>query len=150
MKFGDLGFPQLVTVLVTGLVVIACVVFHYEGLSGFDRWLKVEPLQHRSRIVALIFGNLALHIAEIWLWALAYFLLLKNPEYGAILPGPEHTFLDLVYLSAATYTTIGFGDLVPAGAVRFLCGMEALLGLVLITWSASFTFLEMRRFWGRD
>jgi hypothetical protein len=34
--------------------------------------------------------------------------------------------------------------------VRFLAGMEALSGFVLITWSASFTFLEMQRYWDRD
>ena len=29
------------------------------------------------------------------------------------------------------------------GDVRFLAGLEALTGLVLITWSASFLFIEM-------
>jgi hypothetical protein len=33
------------------------------------------------------------------------------------------------------------------GAVRFLADVESLLGLVLITWSASFTFIEMQKFW---
>lgn len=55
-----------------------------------------------------------------------------------------------MYFSAITYTTVGFGDFVPTGPVRFLAGTEALTGFLLITWSASFTFLEMRRYWGRD
>jgi hypothetical protein len=42
---------------------------------------------------------------------------------------------------------VGFGDLVPSGPIRFLSGMEALTGFVLIAWSASFTYLEMERFW---
>ena len=42
---------------------------------------------------------------------------------------------------------VGFGDLAPVGAVRFLSGTEALTGFVLITWSASFTYLEMERYW---
>jgi hypothetical protein len=46
-----------------------------------------------------------------------------------------------------TYTTLGFGDIVPVGPVRFLTSVEALTGFVLITWSASFTYLEMNRFW---
>jgi hypothetical protein len=33
------------------------------------------------------------------------------------------------------------------GAIRFLAGTEALTGFVLVTWSASFTFVEMQRFW---
>jgi hypothetical protein len=31
--------------------------------------------------------------------------------------------------------------------LRHLTGIEALTGLVLITWSASFLFLEMQRYW---
>ena len=55
--------------------------------------------------------------------------------------------LDAVYLSTTTYSTLGFGDLVPTGPIRFMVGTESLIGLLLITWSASFTYLEMRRYW---
>jgi hypothetical protein len=34
--------------------------------------------------------------------------------------------------------------------MRFLIGTESLTGFVLITWSASFTCLEMEQFWRRD
>jgi hypothetical protein len=36
---------------------------------------------------------------------------------------------------------------VPQGAIRIMVGPQALLGFVLITWSASFTFIEMQRYW---
>ena len=68
-------------------------------------------------------------------------------SHAAILPAPSSGYLDYVYFSAITNTTVGFGDFVPSGPVRFLAGMGALTGLVLITWSASFTFLEMQRYW---
>ena len=55
--------------------------------------------------------------------------------------------LDAVYASATTYSTLGYGDLVPKGAVRFLFGTEALVGFLMITWSASFAYLEMQRYW---
>jgi hypothetical protein len=42
---------------------------------------------------------------------------------------------------------LGFGDLAPVGAIRFLSGTEALTGFTLITWSASFLYLEMEAFW---
>ena len=64
------------------------------------------------------------------------------------LAGPHDTaLLDVVYVSATTFTTLGYGDFVPVGHLRFLFGMEALTGLVLVTWSASLTFLEMQRHW---
>ena len=57
------------------------------------------------------------------------------------------TLFDTVYLSATTYTTLGYGDLTPTGNIRFLYGMESLTGLVLVTWSASLTFIELQRQW---
>jgi hypothetical protein len=56
-------------------------------------------------------------------------------------------WLDFVYFSSITYTTVGHGELIPVGPIRFIAAMEALLGLILITWSASFTYLEMQRLW---
>jgi hypothetical protein len=45
------------------------------------------------------------------------------------------------------FTTLGFGDIEPLGFIRLLVGMEALVGFVLITWTASFLFYEMQRHW---
>ena len=45
------------------------------------------------------------------------------------------------------YTTVGFGDMVPESMTRLLTSAEALTGFLLITWSASFTFLQMQRLW---
>jgi hypothetical protein len=150
MQFTDISWTDIVTVLVTSGVVIAAVLIHYEGLSWFGRWLTIDLLPHRARIAALIFGQLGLHIIEIWLFAAGYYLLLRGPEYGAVVPAARLGFLDLVYFSAITYTTVGFGDFVPTGAIRFMTGMEALIGFLLLGWSAAFTFVEMQRYWGRD
>jgi len=49
--------------------------------------------------------------------------------------------------SAETYTTIGLGDTYPLGPLRLITGIEALNGLLLIGWSASFTYLAMQKFW---
>jgi hypothetical protein len=53
-----------------------------------------------------------------------------------------------MYFSAETYTSVGYGDVVPVGHVRLLAGIEALNGLVLIGWTASYTYIAMERFWG--
>lgn len=163
---GEVGWPHLITVVVTAALVVSAVLLHYEGLSWAGRLLKRRFLHHRAKIVVLIFAELGLHIAEIWLFAAGYAVLTRVLAYGAIVPAPmlgviqsdptgllrlaDPDFLDLVYFSAISFTTVGYGDLVPVGLVRFLSGSEALTGFVLITWSASFTFLEMQRYWGRD
>ncbi len=144
------AWTSIVTVGVTALLVVGVVLLHYEALTWFGRMLKARVLHHRAKIGALIFAQIALHVVEIWIFAVGYLLLTAGAEFGSIVPDETLGFLDLVYFSAATFTTLGFGDFVPTGALRFLCGTEALTGFVLITWSASFTFLEMQRYWGRD
>ena len=39
---------------------------------------------------------------------------------------------------------------ISGDALRYLTGLESLTGLVLITWSASFLYLEIIRYWDRD
>lgn len=141
---------SMAVVLATGLIVLACVLLHYEVFTLLTRVLARLHLHiRRRRILFLIMGLLALHVTEIWLFGIGYFVLLHDQSLSQI-KGSGGGLLDLVYFSAVVYTTLGLGDLVPAGAIRFMTGMEALTGFVLITWSASFTFLEMQKFWKND
>lgn len=139
-----------VVVFATIAVVCLCVLVHYEGLSLLVRGLaKRHDHQPRRKVLYGIFAVLILHIIEIWLFGITYWALLLWPETGHVVSTATTSFLDAIYLSAMTYTTVGFGDLAPAGPIRFLAGTEALTGFVMITWSASFTYLEMERFWRR-
>ncbi len=134
----------------TLLAVCACVLLHYEGLTWVSQWLsRRHESQRRRKVLFGIFGVLALHVAEIWIFGIAIWGLLELPNTGSIAGVHPLGLLDAVYMSAATFTTVGFGDLAPVGPIRFLAGTIALNGFVLITWSASFTFLEMERFWRR-
>lgn len=150
MTWDSVGWPELVTVGVTALLTVAVILLHYEGLNLIGRAIRTRTLHHRAKILVVIFLQLALHVTEIWLFAAGLFGLTREPAYGSISPAEGLAFLDYVYFSAITFTTVGFGELVPQGAVRFLCGVEALTGFSIITWSASFTYLEMQRHWGRD
>lgn len=135
-------------VVVTAIIVCVCVLLHYEVLNVLSRRLARLEGRRRRRVLYGIFGVLSVHIAEIWIFGIGYLLLLQaSPAFGAIHGIASPGVLDHIYFSAMTFTTVGFGDVYPSGPVRFLAGTEALTGLVLITWSASFTFLEMARFW---
>ena len=139
-----------VVVMATIAVVCLCVLVHYEGLSLLGRGLaKHHDHQPRRKVLYGIFAVMGLHVLEIWLFGTTYWALLLWSETGHVISAGRTGFLDTIYLSAMTYTTVGFGDLAPVGPIRFLAGTEALTGFVLITWSASFTFLEMEQFWRR-
>ncbi len=138
-------------VAITAVAVIATVAIHYEGLvwlAGHFRRKKGPPGRHV--VLLVICALLALHVVEIWLFGAAYWGALLIEGSGSVSGAHPLSFFDAVYLSAVTYTTVGFGDLAPVGPIRFLSGSEALTGLMMITWSASFTYLEMSRHWGDD
>lgn len=134
----------LATLLAVGLVVL----LHYEGLSLVSRGLGRQRGPHsRRKVLYAIYAVLALHIVEIWIFGLAIWMLMFYPAAGSVAGAHPLQLFDAVYLAAMTYTTVGFGDVTPVGPIRFLAGTTSLTGFVLITWSASFTFLEMEQFW---
>jgi len=146
IEYGDWG-TNAVIVLATAAAVFASVLLHYEVLNLLSRWLVRLRGRHRHRVVFAIFGVLGAHVAEVWIFGAAYMLLLVSPAFGSS-HGLGPSLLDYIYISAMTFSTVGASDAYLSGPIRFVSGTEALAGLVLITWSASFTFLEMERFWG--
>lgn len=147
---------ELVVVSVTALVVSLVVVFHFEVVQLLNRYCPsrrlASPGRFRNRPIILVnmFALLIAHVIEIWLFGVAFWYLLDQDGLGAINGYAHLGLLDSVYFSAATYTTVGWGDLAASGHVRFLAGTEALVGFMMITWSASFSYLIMARAWGDD
>ncbi len=153
MASADLYSDWVANATVVGgtlLAVSICVLLHYEALSLMSRRLADWPRhQQRRNVVYGILGVLLAHIAEIWVFGSAFWLVLQVSGTGRILGAEPLQIFDAVYMAAVSYTTVGFGDLVPQGPIRFMAGMTALSGFVLITWSASFTYLGMERYWRR-
>jgi hypothetical protein len=138
---------NLIVVAATLAAVALSVLTHYEGLSFTSRGLAhLAGVPRRAKVLYGIASVLALHVVEIWIFGVIAWVLLHWPQFGSLGPAAQHLF-DVIYFSAVTFTTVGYGDLAPVGPIRFLSGTEALTGFVLITWSASFTYLEMERFW---
>ncbi len=131
----------------TLVLVASSVLIHYEALNLLNRWTH-HFRSTRLGLLCTMFGLLAAHVVEIWLFGLGYGLAI-HWQLGELTPGMTDWF-DAVYYSAMVYTTVGFGDLIPSGALRIVTSGEAVTGLSLITWSASFAFLQMQRLWDSD
>jgi hypothetical protein len=91
--------------------------------------------------------SLIAHVIEIAIFAAAYRISTVS-EFGYLEGSFSGSIADYLYFSFAAFTTVGFGDIVPLGPLRLLAGMEALTGFVLITWTASYLYIEMSRTWG--
>ncbi|MEZ5499728.1 MAG: ion channel [Steroidobacteraceae bacterium] len=142
--------PVVVVSLLALFMVSLCVLIHYEALAWLSATLPRMHTRSRRRILLLIFAILTVHSLQIFLFALAYLFLLQDPVYGVLQGIGEDNIVNCGYFSAVVFTTLGLGDIVPHGAIRILAGPESLAGFVLITWSASFTFIEMQSFWRRS
>ena len=138
----------MITVVFVNLFVIAlAVMIHYEFLHQVTRLMPRVKIPHRFRIVMGVFVALTAHAVEVWIFAISFFLMHEADGWGYLEGNFAGTLMDCVYFSFTTFTTLGTGDIVPHGDLRYLTGLESLTGLVLITWSASFLYLEMTRYW---
>ncbi len=133
--------------IINCLVVTLAVTIHYEFLGILTRILRNTSGPHRLRIVAGVLGAMLAHTLEIWVFALAYYWINSSGRLGALAGNFSGSLLDCAYFSFTVFTTLGFGDIRPTGPVRFLAGLESLTGLLLIAWTASFLYYEIKRFW---
>ena len=77
---------------------------------------------------------MAAHVVEVFVWALAYFVV------GAVAPGN-----DLVYFAYVNYTTLGYGDVLPVKEWQLLGPMTAMNGVLLFGWSTAVIFEVLRK-----
>ena len=131
-------------------IIALAVLIHYEFLYRISALIPKMKIKHRYRIVFGVFGALVAHSLEILLFACAYYSLPQYEGWGHLEGNFNGSLVDAIYFSYTTFTTLGVGDIVPHGQIRHLAGLESLTGLLLITWTASFLYYEMQRYWDRQ
>jgi hypothetical protein len=94
-----------------------------------------------------MFSAFAAHALEMAIYGGVLYVLVAWLGAGGLTGTADSSIVGCLYFSAETYTSLGFGDISPVGPIRLLAGVEALNGLLLIGWSASFTYISMERFW---
>ena len=133
-------------ILLTG----AAVWIHYEALHVMaDRMMHLTQ-RRRIHLLISVFGAIFAHWIEIALYGIGFYVLIQAGDVGTLIGTDGISFRDCLYFSISNYTSLGTGDIYPSGPIRFVAGLEALTGLVLITWTASFLFLEMQKIWNRS
>jgi len=90
-----------------------------------------RPVWTLIRLVSLL---LILHLVEMSVWALAYCA-------GGVLPD----FETALYYSMTSYTTVGFGDVIPPISWRLLGPIEAVVGVLMLGWSTSIIVAAVQR-----
>ena len=137
---------MLPTIIACVLAVIACVTLHLTVLRLLnDRVLPRFQRHSRMAVGIMVVVALVAHLLEIWLFSVAILILGSwgNRQFAEEL---QLDGFDAFYYSAVSYTSLGAEPL-HEQSLRLLTAIEALTGLMLITWTASFVFIVMQRTW---
>ena len=129
-------------VLLAVALLATCVTVQSLGMLVLIRWLSRvrRVLESRSTylrvalLLRLFVGIVLLHLVQVGLWAVVFWRAHELPNVETAL-----------YFSLATYTTIGFGDVVVGPGWRVLAGIEGLTGILLVAWSTAFVFAVVNR-----
>ena len=129
-------------VLVTLTVSLQCA-----GLAAVIAWarpsfvpdaLRLGAMRSAMLVMRLMTAFIGLHLLEILLWACFYRWL--------CFPFWESAF----YFSAASYATVGYGDVVLPWMWRTLGPVESIIGVLMCGLSASFLFAIVSRLVDRE
>lgn len=137
---------MLPAVLACVLTVIVCVYVHLTTLRLLnDRVMPRFQRHSRTAVGLMVLVALVAHLLEIWIFSVAILVVgsLSDTQFAEEL---QLDGFDAFYYSAVSYTSMGAEPL-HESSLRILTAIEALTGLILITWTASFIFLVMQRTW---
>lgn len=138
---------MVIALILAVMLVVATFMLHFAVLRWLSSGLAEIAMTGGPRILIMVSALLTAHIFEIGLYALGYWLganVLNIGGFGGVPVVEPH---DYFYFSIVSYTSLGLGDVFPSEHLRFITGIEALNGLLLIAWSGSFIYIAMRRLW---
>lgn len=131
--------PLIIMIFFAWGLVASTVIVHAIGiamlLKVLIRWAGMPPLRLwpiTGRLVWVACWLILLHVIEIAIWGGFY-------HWQGLLADAESAF----YFSGATYTTIGYGDVVLAKPWRIFGPIEGLIGILMCGLSAGFFFAEV-------
>jgi polyferredoxin len=114
--------------------------FMLVGLRALERLRTAERTfthHHATLIIVsfVLFMFLAV-VIDVWLWATVYLAV-----------GALGSFEEALYFSTASFTTIGYGDVVLAREWRLLSSFEGANGMIIFGWTTALVIAVIQRFY---
>jgi hypothetical protein len=119
-------------------VIIHAVGAVYIVLPAAGLWQRFDGSKNAPRpiwtLIRLVSGLLLLHLLEMAVWAIAFVMVGMLPDFETSL-----------YFSLKSYTTVGYGDVLPPQAWRLVGPLEAAVGVLMLGLSTGFLVLAAQR-----
>ena len=138
-------YPMAVAVLLSLVLVLLTTGFRLGFFMVAARHTLDAVHLTSHRFFCLMLSIYISHMVDIVIFALAFYFAWHVIDLGTISGSSAEGPFGHLYVSATIYTTIGFGDVLPTGHLRFIAVTEGLCGLLYLAWSASFIFSTMGR-----
>ena len=139
---------EFLEILIIGFITLFIATgFFYECMCVLLRIISYFNFSPRRLLYTLITGIFIAHGLTIFLYALVYWLLVHWLGFEQLSGLVNDHYLSYLYYSATTYSSLGVGDVFSAGGLRFVTGLQAINGLILITWSATIAYFSIQRMW---
>ena len=138
------------TALAATILSLLTVGLHYESLVFISYFVRRVSGSKRIGVALAVTLALGAHIVEVAVYTIGWYVLILGGSVELAhfeMDVFEPSMVDVFYFSGAVYTSLGFGDIVPLRGGQVLAVSEAVTGLVLIAWTASYTFFEMQTNW---
>lgn len=137
----------LTAIIISIVLVFLTSAIFYEILCITLRIISKHNLRTRPLLFFLVAAIFSAHTVSIWIYGTVYWVMVHT--FGAEpLSGIAHdNFFGYIYFSAATYSSLGIGDVFPHGAIQFITGVQVLNGLMLIGWSVMVTYFSIQKLW---
>ena len=125
-------FPYLGQFLIALVLTSLTVVSHYFGMKNahcYFRWFWTENRRYKHESILMI-GIVAIliltHSIEVLIWAVLYYMIGFTPDW-----------LQSVYYSIVSYTTLGDSSIAVPDHWKGLAGLEAINGILMFGWSTA-------------
>lgn len=138
---------MLAATAITVVVSAIAIIVHFETMTLLTKFGRSSRFPTRVNLLLGVFTLFAAHSLEVWIFAGGLYLANDVFELGTLSGAFDGSARDYLYISLVNYTTLGYGEIVPTGHLRTICGFEALIGLLMMAWSAAFTVFRLTDRW---
>ena len=133
-----------ITIIISAIVILV----HFETMTWLTKMARTTRLPTRLSLLLGVFVPCLRRIP----WRSGYlagglYFAREIAQLGDLTGAFDGGARDYLYISLVNYTTLGYGEIVPTGHLRTICGFEALIGLLMMAWSAAFTVFRLTDRW---